>query len=1724
MADLIRNRNSHITEIDCICNACRINYSNKLKDLSYTPKKSRKKERQEHCFLSHVSLCAELSQVESCIPVKDFNETFHTDFQAVPDPVPLCQKHRVQISNFHKVRECAVCGHLMRPVHEKKMYKISDCQGVDFERLSLINDRYVQGDDDIMCRQCYNFSTRKSTCSETLSISDIETQLDTDSTDEGPLLEKLCCITYKQICTWCRDDAGFLLTDAYEFYLGELEKNCDKTSEEYDDLSRSRRWLMSRIVSKFGDAISIHKSSKKKGRFIYVSGVTKEALIESLHNAHNKVRSLMSKGKHTVDETIKSTPEDDASENIEHAFRKLIIEGNTRLKVQVKNNNEHYTKNPLSIDNFKFGNALSSFDPLIWNLVMLLTASNAEMSMFKKTSFCVASERISFSNESIRTGKLKEVRRAVVMFLLQFIVNETCLYPLQIITANVIKRLSHSSQLLRIMNRLGFSSSESTLERLLQLVEDEQDSTGSLVNMNPNAMTCVSIDNIDVLAPYAAVRPNQSRSWHGTSIMCQQPKPESEVLHDKYEKLHDDSQDVPSSSQVVPRSGRPSARKKLKLSEPIVVQTKDFFQPTLYKTYIPSQVTWDAFVLSKQEEESIMELEYDMLLYICERSVNVQPKESDLPLIPSFKCKLLVDSDCKSTEQSLFSYLRVLDQPADSPQTLKHCIQLLYDTFKVTVDVNHLVVIGDGATFKMLCEIKREYGDALEWLIPYIGDWHLLKNYQEVLMKLFWDAGLKSLAKSVHKNLTLQSLANCSNFKRTHRFFLQVHESIFALQFLSFLDQRKEDAQIMSNTSFMKEIESVVQSFEIDDNGEVTSTYKNLQNEVLSSSLFKSLKNEFEVFCKDMSEKLETFRFWNRFVHEDCMSYIHLFIAIRSRNWNLRNAAIKNMAALFHACDRQNYAKMIPLHINMMQGLPVHVKIHFENGAFVSSIKGINFSSVAFDEAHEMLINKECKMAISRSLPQNMEKIASTIQYQAKVIHNFENELDISLKTPVHRDLSPSVIQSEFANVKLYFGKLFETKMFLPDQTPQLHHVFTEAIASKEQQACLLNYRKIGVDAYTVYCKYQILKDVSNKKPVVHRHNLKTFAKSKVSKRKITSLEKEKKMITMCYKRTIAYSEERGQPISSLLQFVEKPRAICDSNNMPHKGAKWVMYDIFDKRYGSKFDIVTCTPCLPLTEACFIAEGMNIIYTSPLRLFKTFSDYAAFLVARWILPYFKKGCKEIRILFDQFDTQGVSPKLVERSRRDKSDDDCDVVYSDIGDDTVLPPNWHKFLKVRSQKHLLIRYLSQKFIGLVQGHLQEGQSFLTSGGFHVGLVNKPAWSGVVVSRTDVVHHALVHNHEESDTQIFLHVFDSTCTNILIYSIDRDVGMVALPLDLGAKNVCLQYRAKAGDDRFLNINLLQEAIRLDSDFSPVINNNLDILKCIQSLYICSGCDFVSYFCHLGKSIFFNTFAQFANFISGESTANLGCTNVSVDSERGLLSFLRLILCVYFKVNRACLHNYDSPRHLFNTLTVNNPLEHHHKALEIVRKASWKGVYEDQLLPSHCALQFHWLRACWVSSVWGKCTTPIFMYPDITHHGFRVTKDEDSINVEFIWDSDENIKQIQNNVAYLTRGCSCKKSKCVNKQCKCKKEGKHCGPGCTCRNCTNLANFVEGQSSEETDDSDSDIEGALGDSDDDVTDCDDDILDIDYVHVTQDEGVTSCDVDIAETSDDDVDLLEL
>ena len=132
-------------------------------------------------------------------------------------------------------------------------------------------------------------------------------------------------------------------------------------------------------------------------------------------------------------------------------------------------------------------------------------------------------------------------------------------------------------------------------------------------------------------------------------------------------------------------------------------------------------------------------------------------------------------------------YLDVLD--ASSRQ---EGYQLILDQKRQWV-----IVEGDAKVYKQ--SLKFEHSGELNWMVPYPGDWHLLKNYQAALMKPYSDAGLSALAKA--SGYPLASIKSCTQFKQTHKFVLEAWEGVYRVMLTKFLatlapDDKKGDQSI----------------------------------------------------------------------------------------------------------------------------------------------------------------------------------------------------------------------------------------------------------------------------------------------------------------------------------------------------------------------------------------------------------------------------------------------------------------------------------------------------------------------------------------------------------------------------------------------------------------------------------------------------------------------------------------------------------------------------------------------------------------------------------------------------------------------------------------------------------------------------------------------------------------------------------------------------------------
>lgn len=128
----------------------------------------------------------------------------------------------------------------------------------------------------------------------------------------------------------------------------------------------------------------------------------------------------------------------------------------------------------------------------------------------------------------------------------------------------------------------------------------------------------------------------------------------------------------------------------------------------------------------------------------------------------------------------------------------------------------HVILEGDQATYERLHSIRVEYGSDSKWLILLPGDWHFLKNFQEVLLKVYFDAGLHDLAKAC--GYLPRSIG--TNFKRTHRFLLESWEALYRVLMRHFVHKQ-------APTEFLQKVLTLIQS--VSESPNQASAHRNLR-------------------------------------------------------------------------------------------------------------------------------------------------------------------------------------------------------------------------------------------------------------------------------------------------------------------------------------------------------------------------------------------------------------------------------------------------------------------------------------------------------------------------------------------------------------------------------------------------------------------------------------------------------------------------------------------------------------------------------------------------------------------------------------------------------------------------------------------------------------------------------------------------------------------------------
>ena len=571
------------------------------------------------------------------------------------------------------------------------------------------------------------------------------------------------------------------------------------------------------------------------------------------------------------------------------------------------------------------------------------------------------------------------------------------------------------------------------------------------------------------------------------------------------------------------------------------------------------------------------------------------------------------------------------------------------------------------------------------------------------------------------------------------------------------------------------------------------------------------------------------------------MGYISLFLAICSGNWDLRVASIKSMAAVFTAFDHATYQKLISQHLEDILVMPAPIMAMFRQGAFVVSVSGRPWHSIAIDESHEMLINKDCKTSIIHPLPDYINRIAQHMPYRSKPIKNLPNELfptRMQKKNNITAPFStkPNDMKCE-QNVCAQVSILQETGMLsITEQNRGVMNYFTNKEANAAQQNDLLNFRCIGQQEFLQRISSVTLKNPSVRAPN-RRRRLQTFSEKKINKSRVTQLEKDKKLIITAMKKKMQFSRRTGRPVERPgEQLIELPLALCDSAGNPIKGQKSYTTHYLESRYKETIPQVFLTS-IPWRPECCVLEGIFIINTTPLGSHKTMSDYAKFLFTRFILTQFKRGCHEVHVIFDNPGRLQNTPKYFEHKRRDQSsiiqtNHCCDTISST----TKIPKRWREnMLHCRECKRSLVRFLTHYFMHYMHKHLLQTQTLYLAGGFEDPIADT-CWF-VKYNGKPQPDPKYNSNAEETDTRLWVHVKQTEYTRILVLSPDTDIYHIGLPLTRQNKQVVIQViPINSKEIKFLDTSALSLALQNDPDLAGMEPNNLP--QIMQTMFVCTG----------------------------------------------------------------------------------------------------------------------------------------------------------------------------------------------------------------------------------------------------------------------------------------------
>lgn len=137
-----------------------------------------------------------------------------------------------------------------------------------------------------------------------------------------------------------------------------------------------------------------------------------------------------------------------------------------------------------------------------------------------------------------------------------------------------------------------------------------------------------------------------------------------------------------------------------------------------------------------------------------------------------------------------------------------------------------------------------------------------------------------------------------------------------------------------------------------------------------------------------------------------------------------------------------------------------------------------------------------------------------------------------------------------------------------------------------------MTFRDVGKREFETRVEYNILRNPSVKPPK-RKKRLLTFTERKSRRKKVSDIERERKLQVECWKKRIEFASKTGTHLPAFQQCIELLRAIATSDGQPVRGTKSNTTKVYEKRYEQACPpIITTSIPSGWNPETIIMEGM----------------------------------------------------------------------------------------------------------------------------------------------------------------------------------------------------------------------------------------------------------------------------------------------------------------------------------------------------------------------------------------------------------------------------------------------------------------------------------------------------------------------------------------------------